>query len=586
VLRQDSRGHHRLENQLIPHAWIAAGQANIPDVFGEFGPVYKRPQRGWAEDRTGGHPARRLIVALTLALVVGAILGLVLMLQFKGRSALVKEGAVGCGTASAHGSPSNPPCSRGIDWAVGWTDALGLGTVLTTGVLLLIPPARRALLVTGTAGPAVSAAVFIVGAAGGLLAGVPIFSTLHGTDLSIAWTAPADSAPDLTTVGAWVDAGSLVRVRVDQVVSYDGATGQPGWTLPIPGVDVACSASSDTGSDGAGTIGLVMYGPDSTSCDHVMAVDLATGQQVWAAPVQSSTSGVLGVAGGTAVVLTDDAIIGLDARTGAQRWTLTSQCDFQQLDASGGSAVALARCQGASYDVVSIDPATGKAAWQSHVSEPSDDYQFQLLSASPVVVSDDLTGPRGRAEVRVFGPGGAATATFPVSGIPEPGAGGLLTLNFASTSGFGVPVVITDGQLVGVAEDNAGHSALVSFALSSGKRQWLVPLPDEVHDISAGVGAQGGQVMLVDESNPAYSLEEAGLATGKLRSFGYFRQSALESDGSALYAVGNDYLVVNVHGSDRNPPVAAITAPGGRQPAPGAGQSSSAGPGPVLARAA
>jgi len=559
-------------------------------VFAEFGPTYKRPQRGWPQGRPSEHPVHRLIVALILALVVGAILGLVIMLQFKGRTALVKEGAVGCGTASAHGSPSNPPCSRGIDWAVGWTDAVGLVTVLTTGVALLIPPARRALLVTGTAGPAVSAAVFIVGATGGLLAGQPLFATLHGTDLSIAWTAPADSAPDLTTVGAWADAGSLVRIRVDQVVSYDGATGGPRWTLPIPGVDVACSASSDTGTDGAGTVGLVMYGPDSTSCDHVMAVDLATGQPVWAAPVQGphgggTAPGVLGVAGGTAMVLTDGEITGLDARTGAKRWTLTSQCDFQQLSASGGSAVALAACQGASYDVVSIDPATGKAAWQDHVTEPSEDYQFQLLSASPVVVGDDLTGPRGTAEVRVFGPGGASGAVFAVSGIPKPGAGGPLALSFVATGGFDVPVVITGGALVGVAEDNAGHSALVSFALSSGKRQWLVPLPDEVHDITAGVSAQNGQVMLVDESNPAYSLEEVGLATGKLRSFGYFRQSALEPDGSTLYAVGNDYLVVNVHGSDRYPPVAAIAAPGGRQPAPVPGQNSAAGPGPVLARA-
>lgn len=104
-------------------------------MFAEFGSAYKSPQRSRSEGRPAEHPVRRLIVALIVALVVGAILGLVLMLQFKGRSALVMENAVGCGTASAHGSPRNPPCSRGIDWAVGWTDALGLVTVLTPGVL-------------------------------------------------------------------------------------------------------------------------------------------------------------------------------------------------------------------------------------------------------------------------------------------------------------------------------------------------------------------------------------------------------------------------------------------------------------------
>jgi hypothetical protein len=514
-----------------------------------------------------------------VALVVGALLGGVVMLQLKAGSALLSENALGCGIQSQRGSPPNPPCSRGIDWARGWTIPVGGLTVLTAGLLLLIPPTRRWFLATGTAGPALSAAVLVGGFAGGLVTGQALFSIWHGTDLSIAWTAPNDSSSDLTTVGAWVDDGSLVRVRVDQVVSYDGATGVPLWTLPIPGIDVACAASSDTSSDGAGTIGLVLYGPDSKSCDHVMAVDLANGQQIWAAPVQSpgsgySAPGVLGVADGTAVVLTGETITGLDAGTGAKRWTLTSRCGFQQLLASGSSAVALAACQGASYDVVSIDPATGKAAWQDNVTEPSDDYQFQILSASPVVVSDLLPGPRSTTEVRVFGPGGAATATFPVSGIPDPGVSGPLTLDIAPTGGFGVPAVIADGALVGIARDDNGDSAVVSFALSSGERQWLVPLPDKVHDITAGGSAQRGQVMLVDESNPAYSLEEVGLATGKLRSLGYFRQAALESGGSALYAVGNDYLFVNLHGSSDNPPVAAITAPG---------QPASSGPGTLAA---
>jgi outer membrane protein assembly factor BamB len=530
-------------------------------VFGEFKPRYNPPQHGRAAVRPVGHPARRLIIILIVALVTGALLGLVIMLQFKGWSALSSEAALGCGSRGGNG-----PCSRGIDWAVGWTIPVGSVTVLTVGLLLLIPPSRRWLLATGTAGRSASAAVLIVGVAGGLLAGQSLFSIWHGTDLSTAWTAPSGSSPDLTTVGAWADARSLVRVRVDQVVSYDGATGLPRWTLPIPGTDVACSASSDTGSDGAGTIGLVMYGSDSGTCDHVMAVDLATGHQAWAAPVQSPASGdsapgVLGVADGTAVVLTGGAVTGLDARTGAKRWTLTSRCDFQQLYASGDSAVALAACDGASYDVVSIDPATGKAAWQYNVTEPSDDYQFQILAASPVVVSDALAGPRSTTEVRVFGPGGAVTATFPVSGIPDPGTSGHLALDIAPTDGFGVPAVIADGTLVGIAQGNDGDSALVSFALSSGKQQWLDPLPDKVHDITAGGSAQPGEVILVDESNPAYSLEEAGLGTGKLRSLGYFRHAALESGDSALYAVGNDYLVVNLDGSGGNPPVAAITAP-------------------------
>lgn len=415
-----------------------------------------------------------------------------------------------------------------------------------------------------------------VGVAGGLLVGhslpvsASLFGTGHGSDLTIAWKAPSDSSSELSTVGAWVNGGFLVRIRVDEVASYDAATGQQRWTLPIPGTDVACSVSNDTGTGGTGTIGLVMYGQDSTSCDHVMAVDLTTGHRVWATPLPSSYGGdqalgVLGLAGGTAVVLTDEEIIGLDARSGAKRWTKASSgCGYEDLVASGGTAVALASCGSASDYVVSLHPATGKVAWRYKITEPSDNYDFQILSASPVVISDSQTGPRAaNADVRVFGPGGAVTARFAVSGIPDRAAGGPLILDTDLNDGFGFPEVIADGALVGVAQDERGHSALVAFGLPSGRRQWVVPFPDEVNEITVGGRAQRGEVVLVDESYPAYSLEEVNVTTGKLRSLGVFTQQALDSGDSGLYAVGNDYLIVNLN-SIINPPIAAIKAPPAR----------------------
>ena len=110
----------------------------------------------------------------------------------------------------------------------------------------------------------------------------------------------------------------------------------------------------------------------------------------------NAATGALAVAAGTAIVLTDDGIAGVSAASGAQRWTLGSPngCTFQQLAASAGRVVALAACDG-SYDVVSIDLLNGKAAWQYHVPEPSNSYQFQILSASPVVINDDLNRPAG-----------------------------------------------------------------------------------------------------------------------------------------------------------------------------------------------
>ena len=149
-------------------------------------------------------------------------------------------------------------------------------------------------------------------------------------------------------------------------------------------------------------------------------------------------TGALAVASGTAIVLTDDAIAGVNGQDGVQKWTLAppTDCSFQQLAASGASAVAIAACNG-SYYVVGIDAATGKAAWRYHVKEPTDSYQFQILSASPVVISDVLTGPRGTSKALVFGADGALTSSFSVSGIPV--TGGTVALATASTDGFGAP---------------------------------------------------------------------------------------------------------------------------------------------------
>jgi hypothetical protein len=376
--------------------------------------------------------------------------------------------------------------------------------------------------------------------------------------LTVAWVAPSDSSSELTTVGAWTSGQSLIRVRVDEAVSYDAATGRKLWALQLPGVDVACSVS---GTSSGSTLALIQYGQDSTNCGNVMAVDLRTGRRLWSDPVQNpysgnSPTGALAVASGTAIVLTDDAIAGVNGQDGVQKWTLAppAGCSFQQLAASGASAVAIAACSG-SYDVLAIDAATGKAAWQYHVTEPTNSYQFQILAASPVVISDVLTGPRGTSKVRVFGPDGAVTSSFSVSGIPL--AGGSVALDTASTGGFGAPVAVADGMLVGVTGPYGGGDALVGYRLADGKRQWLVDTPDEVHDVTLS----GGNLVFVDQSDPAYSLEEVGVASGTISSLGYFTQAALQTDESGLFASGGDYLVVNQNGdSSSQPPVAAIKA--------------------------
>jgi outer membrane protein assembly factor BamB len=492
-----------------------------------------------------GKLARRLI----LALIIGVLAGAAIMLQLKGWTTLASEAGGACGTSDQ--GVSYGACPRGI------------APTLLTSFLIGIPLVPAAIALLFRKGWTRRALVAI-GIAGGLLAGQSLFGIWHGTDLTVAWVAPEDSSSQLTTVGAWGSGGSLIRVRVDEAVSYDAATGAKQWTLPMPGLDVACSVS---GASSSSAIGLIAYGQDSTTCDHVMAVDLATGRQIWSDLVQNpysgnSPTGALAVAAGTSIVLTDDGITGVIATSGAQRWTLASPngCTFQQLAASGSSVVALAACDG-SYDVVSLDPVTGKAAWQYRVTEPSDSYQCQILSASPVVIDDDLTGPRGTSTVRVFGPDGAVTSAFGVSGIPL--GGGTAALNTASDSGFGVPVAVADGILVGVTDPSDGDDAVVGYRLSDGTRQWRVDTSDEVNDVALS----GNELVFVDESDPAYSLEEVDVATGTVRSLGYFTQGILQSGQSGLYAFVAVDLVVNTTGDSADqPPVAAIKGPAAQGP--------------------
>jgi membrane protease YdiL (CAAX protease family) len=512
--------------------------------------VYPRAEIGYdTPEQIPGRPrpgklARRLI----LALIIGVLAGAAIMLQVKGWTTLASEAGGACGTSDQ--GVSYGACPRGITPTLIISIFIGIVAVPAAVALLFRKGwARRGALA--------------VGLAGGVLAGQALFGIWHGTDLTVGWVAPNDSSSQLTTVGAWASDGSLIRVRVDQVVSYDAATGAAQWTLPIPGTDVACSVS---GTSSSAAIGLIAYGQDSTTCNNVMAVDLSSGRQIWSDPVQDPYSGnvaagALAVAGGTAVVLTDGGIAGVSAASGAQRWTLASpdNCTYQQLAAADSSVVALAACDG-SYDVVSVDPATGKTAWQYHVSEPSNSYQFQILSASPVVINDDLTGPRGTSTVRVFGPTGAETSAFSVSGIPL--NGGTVALNTASTGGFSLPVAVTDGLLIGPTNaSSSGSDAIVGYRLSDGKRQWLVDTPDEVNDAALS----GGEFVFIDESDPAYSLEEVNASTGTLRSLGYFTQAILQSGQSGLYAFNADDVVVNTTGDSADqPPVAAIKTPAGQ----------------------
>lgn len=459
-------------------------------------------------------------------LVLAAVTGAAIVLQVRGWSALEGESGSACGGGSA-------ACPRGTVPVLVVSFVAGLAAI----PLVIAAVVRR---------PAINAGVAVVGLAAGVLAAQSLSGWLNGAQLRVDWTAPYDASATLTTEGVWTTGGSLIRVRADEIVSYDAATGRQQWTLPVPAGDAACAVSAETA---AGT-GLIGFGTAGGACDHVLAVDLGTGQQLWSRQVAAGWKGDQGTgfvaAGGDiAAVVTAGGVLGYDLRTGAPRWTLLvpGGCSGQTVAAAPRSGVMLAAC-GQGFDVTDFDLASGRQLWSTPVAEPAPDYQFAILSAAPVVVSDVLPGTPATGHVLVFGAGGTVVSTIPANG-----------LDTSSYQGFGPEVVVSGGLLVGVTPSSGGHPDVVAYRLSDGRRLWQVPLPDDV----LGVRQDGGQLLVIDQSAPAPALDAVALATGTLHAIGLIPRGAVGTSGTGVYPAGGRYLVVNLTGRAPVPPVAALT---------------------------
>ena len=163
-----------------------------------------------------GKLARRLI----LALVIGVLAGAAIMLQIKGWTTLGSEAGGACGTSDQ--GVSYGACPRGI------TPALIISIFI--GFVAVPRPSRCC---SGRAGPGGA------WSPSALRAGCSPGSRCSASGTAPTWPSPGsprhDGSSQLTTVGAWASGDSLIRVRVDQAVSYDAATGAQRWTLTCPG---------------------------------------------------------------------------------------------------------------------------------------------------------------------------------------------------------------------------------------------------------------------------------------------------------------------------------------------------------------
>jgi len=469
-------------------------------------------------------PGRIRAWQVAVVVVLAALAGAAILLQIRGWSAVEGESGSACASGST-------VCPRGVVPVLVISFVVGLATI----PFVIAAVVRRA---------KVNAVAAVVGLFAGVFAAQALSGGLHAAGLRVDWTAPYDAAGSPVTEGVWTAGSSLIRVRADQVVSYQAASGRQQWTLAVPGGDVACAVS--VGSSSA-TVGLIGYGTAGGACDQVLAVDLGTGQQLWSKRVPASWKGDQGtgfaaVGGDTAVAVTAGAVLGYDQRTGAPRWTALTPpgCSDQTLAGAQQSVVVLAAC-GKSFDVIALAPATGKQLWRTPVPGQAPGYHFAILSADPAVVTD--VAPGQPEQVLAFGATGHLTAMIPVGG-----------LDTSYYQGFGPPIAVSGGLLVGLTRSSGGHSDVVAYRLSDGGRQWLVPMPDNVLSLRQ----DGGQLLVIDQSRPSLALDAISLPKGSLHVVGYIPASIVDPGGTNVYSAGDRYVVVNLSGRAPVPPAAAV----------------------------
>ncbi|GAA2683836.1 serine/threonine-protein kinase [Streptomyces aculeolatus] len=209
------------------------------------------------------------------------------------------------------------------------------------------------------------------------------------------WRAPVSGTENQTAlVGGWLTDQAAARTDSRGTLGLDPADGSRLWSVPPPkGSAVACRTSQGRTATHDG-IGAVVYGDRDDGlddCGVVGAVDTAAGKLLWQRETggSSTRSPTVGMSGGLLVIAAEKGVLGLDPRTGDERWQRTEGIDGCQLsDALTGprTTVLMETCGRATNPntVVELDSATGKERWRFEL--PDNATESWPLTAEPVSV--------------------------------------------------------------------------------------------------------------------------------------------------------------------------------------------------------
>ncbi|WP_030961885.1 PQQ-binding-like beta-propeller repeat protein [Streptomyces sp. NRRL S-378] len=272
-----------------------------------------------------------------------------------------------------------------------------------------------------------------------------------------AWTwSQAEKPESARPIGAWQrPSQGLVRVRTDALFLYNGEGRRAGGRAAPPGT-AFCALSRTIAHD----VGLVAAERAPGGCGtRVSAVDLKQDKELWArdlpaAPPADGDTPPVVVVDATAVVVADGTLLGLDLRSGEERWRMPvpAGCRARALDGAADRVLYVEDCPGAGTGtarLTSLDPRTGTPAWQTPLrAGPS--AELRMLSARPIAL-------RAGDAVRLFDDAGRERGSVPVAGpkedlLAEPG-----------------PLVSGDLLVLPVRGKVPGVSA---YSLRDGRRAW------------------------------------------------------------------------------------------------------------------
>ncbi|MFJ2596896.1 outer membrane protein assembly factor BamB family protein [Streptomyces erythrochromogenes] len=277
-------------------------------------------------------------------------------------------------------------------------------------------------------------------------------------------------------IGAWqLPSVGFVRARTDALVLFNGEGRRAGGRAAPEGTSF-CVLSRTTAHD----VGLVAAERAPGGCGtRVSAVDLKQDEELWAkdlpaAPPADGDTPPAAVVDTTAVVVADGALLGLDLRSGGERWRMPvpAGCRVRALDGAADRVLYVEDCPGAGAGtgtgtarLTSLDAGTGTPAWQTPLpTGPS--AELRMLSARPIAL-------RVGDAVRLFDDAGRERGAVPVAGpeedlLAEPGplvSGDLLVLPVKGK----VPGVSAYSLLDGRRAWHAGLDGATVLGLAQGR---------------------------------------------------------------------------------------------------------------------